>query len=108
MKKLQMKLLRSASGQFVRAKKVWGTTSITMVGDLAIEPKTLKGTQGGAKFLVHASHHVKVNRQAARVIRGIAETPISDEQRSKAASLAKKAKMAQQSGVTARFRKTAA
>lgn len=79
-----------------------------MVGDLMIEPKTLKGTQGGAKFMVHVSHQFRANQQAARVIRAIAETPISDEQRLKAAKLAAKAKAAQQSAVTARFRKTAA
>ena len=79
-----------------------------MVGDLAIEPKPLKGTQGGAKFVAHVSHHFKVNQQTARVIRAIAETPISDEQRLKAGKLAAKAKAAQQSAVTARFRKTAA
>lgn len=79
-----------------------------MVGDLIIEPQTHKGTQGVTKFMVHISHHFKANQKAARIIRAIADTPISDDQRMKAAKLADKAKVAQQSAVTARFRKNAA
>lgn len=108
MKKQRADLLRPSSGRIIRIKRTWGTTSVTMVGDLIIEPKTLKGTQGATKFMVHLSHHFKANQKAARIIRAIADTPISDEQRLKAAKLADKAKAAQQSAVTARFRKTAA
>lgn len=108
MKTQRAELLRSSSGQLVRTKRTWGTTSVTMVGDLIIEPKTHKGTQGVSKFMVRLSHHFKVNQKAARVIFAIASTPISDDQRIKAAKLADKAKAAQKSAVTARFRKTAA
>jgi hypothetical protein len=66
-----------------------------------------KSAKSSRVVTVMSSHGKYLNFETAQKIGKIVSTPISVEQRAKAGRLATKAKTAQQSLVTARFRKQA-
>lgn len=59
-------------------------------------------------MVVNSSDREKLARATAKQILAIVSKPISDEQRKKARELADKAREAQESPVTAKFRRIAA
>ena len=83
--------------------------SSSKVGGATVVRSTKSGKNG--TFLtvaVIASDRKKLIRETSRQVRAIVSTPITAQQRERAIQLAKKAKEAQESNVTAKFKKAAA
>ncbi|GAC1323636.1 MAG: hypothetical protein NVSMB28_17110 [Collimonas sp.] len=80
------------------------------IGGATVTRSIVAGKDGQCvtKVEVVSSHRKKLARETAKQIREIVSTPISSEQRSRAIDLAKKAKIAQNSSITAKFKRSAA
>lgn len=80
----------------------------TKVGSVTVMRSTKSGKSGvEVTVKVVSAQRSKLMRETTKQIRALVEAPISAEQRQKAQWLAKKAKDAQSSAITAKFRKTA-
>ena len=81
-------------------------SSAYAVGTVAIKRTTKSGDDGVRLYLtVPASKQAKLAKETSKKVMALVSSPISTVQRERASSLAQKARAAQQSPVTAKFRR---
>jgi hypothetical protein len=93
----------------VLQKMMGETTTSHKLGGVTVLRSTRTGKDGPlVKVEVFSSHRKQLARETEKQIRDLIASPITPDQRLKANQLAKKAKVAQESSVTARFRRVVA
>lgn len=85
------------------------TTTPYLVGGVTVLRSTITGKDGPlVNVKVFAIHRNRLAQETAKQIHDLVAAPITSDQRLKANQLAKKAKTAQESSVTAKFRRALA